>query len=176
MFTIFSEEELKQYIDHFEQNSQDTMWPLLVDRYLPGLECEIDVICDGENIVVPGIFEHIEKAGVHSGDSITVFPPISMSSEIKHTLIDYANKIATSAPVVGMMNIQFVVYDNKVYVLEVNPRSSRTVPIMSKVTGIPMIEWAVKVQLGASLSDLCPEHGLSRTKLFFSESSCIFFK
>ncbi|HEY2420648.1 MAG TPA: carbamoyl-phosphate synthase (glutamine-hydrolyzing) large subunit [Neobacillus sp.] len=174
MFTIFSEEELRQYIKQLEGNSQDTMWPLLVDRYLPGLECEIDVICDGEMIVVPGIFEHIERAGVHSGDSISIFPPISLSTTIKARLIDYASKIALSAPIVGMMNVQFVIYEKEVYVLEVNPRSSRTVPIMSKVTGIPMIEWAVMVQLGVSLLDLCPRQGLQPEPHYFSVKAPVF--
>ena len=119
MFTIFSEEELNYYIQQLEENnSQEKMWPLLVDRYMPGLECEIDVISDGKNIVVPGIFEHIERAGVHSGDSISVFPPISLSKEIKETLIDYAEKIAQSAPIIGIMNIQFVIYQNQVLVLK----------------------------------------------------------
>jgi len=113
MFTIFSEEELSQYIVQLEQNSQASMWPLLVDKFLPGVECEIDVICDGGTIVVPGIFEHIEKAGVHSGDSITVFPPISLTAKVKETLIDYAGKIAKSASVIGMMNIQFVIYEDE---------------------------------------------------------------
>jgi carbamoyl-phosphate synthase large subunit len=108
MFTIFSEEELTFYINQLEENSHDTMWPLLVDRFLPGLECEIDIISDGNNIVVPGIFEHIEKAGVHSGDSISVFPPITLSDDQKETLMDYANKIATATPIIGIMNIQFV--------------------------------------------------------------------
>jgi carbamoyl-phosphate synthase large subunit len=174
MFTIFSEEELRQYIKQFEDNSQDTMWPLLVDRYLPGLECEIDVICDGETMVVPGIFEHIEKAGVHSGDSISIFPPISIPDNLKITLIDYAEKIAKSTPIVGMMNVQFVIYDNQVYVLEVNPRSSRTVPIMSKVTGIPMVEWAVMVQLGVALTDLCPTKGLIAEPHYFSVKAPVF--
>nr|WP_263323097.1 carbamoyl-phosphate synthase (glutamine-hydrolyzing) large subunit [Neobacillus sp. Marseille-Q6967] len=175
MFTIFSETELKQYIKQLEENaSQEKMWPLLVDRYMPGLECEIDVICDGKNIVVPGIFEHIERAGVHSGDSISIFPPISLSDEIKQTLIDYADKIAQSAPIIGMMNIQFVVYQNQVYVLEVNPRSSRTVPIMSKVTGIPMIEWAVNAQLGVSLDRLSQEKGLLTEPNYYSVKAPVF--
>jgi carbamoyl-phosphate synthase large subunit len=174
MFTIFSEAELSQYILQLKKNSQATMWPLLVDKYLPGLECEIDVICDGENIVVPGIFEHIEKAGVHSGDSISVFPPISLSEKIKETLIDYAEKIANSAPVIGIMNIQFVIYEGQVNVLEVNPRSSRTVPIMSKVTGIPMIEWATRVQLGETLSDLCSTKGLMDEPSYFSVKTPVF--
>jgi len=174
MFTIFSEAELNQYIAQLEKNSQASMWPLLVDKYLPGLECEIDAICDGENIVVPGIFEHIEKAGVHSGDSISVFPPVSLSEKVKETLIDYAEKIANSAPVIGIMNIQFVIYQEQVNVLEVNPRSSRTVPIMSKVTGIPMIEWATRVQLGETLSDLCSTKGLMDEPDYFSVKSPVF--
>ena len=174
MFTIFSEQELVQYIIQLEENSHAEMWPLLVDKFLPGLECEIDVICDGGNIVVPGIFEHIEKAGVHSGDSITVFPPISLSSKIKGTLIDYAGRIAKSAPVIGIMNIQFVIYDETVYVLEVNPRSSRTVPIISKVTGVPMIEWATRVQLGESLTELSQDLGLLAEPDYFSVKSPVF--
>ncbi len=174
MFTIFSEKELIDYMKQLEKNPNEKMWPLLVDKYIPGLECEIDVISDGENIVVPGIFEHIEKAGVHSGDSITVFPPISMTDEMKNTLIDYARKIAKTAPVIGMMNIQFVIYDHQVYVLEVNPRSSRTVPIISKVTGIPMIEWAISVQLGESLTNLCEQTGLQPEPAYFSVKAPIF--
>ncbi|MBO0961921.1 carbamoyl-phosphate synthase (glutamine-hydrolyzing) large subunit [Neobacillus sp. MM2021_6] len=174
MFTIFSEEELGQYISQLKNNSYDAMWPLLVDKFLPGLECEIDVICDGDQIVVPGIFEHIEKAGVHSGDSISVFPPISMSEVVKETIIQYAEKIAISAPVIGMMNIQYVVYENQVFVLEVNPRSSRTVPIISKVTGIPMIDWAVSAQLGEKLSDLSEVQGLLPEPGYYSVKAPIF--
>ena len=175
MFTIFSEEELNYYIQQLEENSsQEKMWPLLVDRFMPGLECEVDVISDGKNIVVPGIFEHIERAGVHSGDSISVFPPISLAKEIKETLIDYAEKIAKTAPIVGIMNIQFVIYQNQVLVLEVNPRSSRTVPIMSKVTGIPMIEWAVMVQLGVSLDSLSSVTGLLAEPNYYSVKAPVF--
>ncbi len=174
MFTIFSEQELSQYIVQLEKNSQAAMWPLLVDKFMPGLECEVDVISDGRTIVVPGIFEHIEKAGVHSGDSISVFPPISLSTKMKETLIDYAKKIAKSTPVIGIMNIQFVIYDETVYVLEVNPRSSRTVPIISKVTGVPMIEWATNVQLGDALTDLCPEDGLLTEPNYYAVKAPIF--
>jgi len=174
MYTIFSEQELDYYILQLEKNSNEAMWPLLVDKFLPGLECEIDVISDGKTIVVPGVFEHIERAGVHSGDSISVFPPISLSDKVKETLIDYAEKIARTAPVVGMMNIQFVFYDDKVYVLEVNPRSSRTVPIISKVTGVSMIELATRVQLGDSLPELCESLGLLPEPSYFSVKAPIF--
>jgi carbamoyl-phosphate synthase large subunit len=172
MFTLHSEDELIQYLKQLE--TQDQMWPLLVDRYMPGVECEIDVISDGQNIIVPGIFEHIERAGVHSGDSIAIFPSITLSTQTKETLIDYAEKIAKSMPIVGMMNIQFVVFNQQVLVLEVNPRSSRTVPIMSKVTGIPMIEWAINVQLGESLKDLHPETGLLREPAYYSVKGPVF--
>jgi carbamoyl-phosphate synthase large subunit len=174
MFTIYSEEELKRYIHQLVENSQEQMWPLLVDRYMPGLECEIDVISDGQEIVVPGIFEHIERAGVHSGDSISVFPPVSLSTEMKEILIDYADRIAKSMPIVGIMNIQFVIYENVVYVLEVNPRSSRTVPIISKVTGTPMIEWAIRVQLGEALKDLSSKIGLLPEPYYYAVKSPVF--
>lgn len=174
MFTIYCEEELKRYIHQLAENSQAQMWPLLVDRFIPGLECEVDVISDGTDIVVPGIFEHIERAGVHSGDSITVFPPVSLSAEIKKTLVDYSRRIAHSLPIIGIMNIQFVVFENVVYVLEVNPRSSRTVPILSKVTGTSMIEWATRVQLGESLKDLCSEQGLMTEPHYYSVKAPVF--
>ena len=174
MFTIFSEEELYQYIKQLEENANEKMWPLLIDKFMPGLECEIDVICDGDQIVVPGIFEHIEKAGVHSGDSITVFPPISIPDEVKSVLMDYASKIAKAASIIGMMNIQFVIYNEKVYCLEVNPRSSRTVPIMSKVTGVPMIEWAVRAQLGEKVSDFSSVTGLLEEPNYYSVKAPVF--
>ncbi|WP_160725428.1 carbamoyl-phosphate synthase (glutamine-hydrolyzing) large subunit [Bacillus sp. USDA818B3_A] len=174
MYTIYSEQELAGYIAQLEDNSHAEMWPLLVDKFLPGQECEVDVISDGKQIVVPGIFEHIEKAGVHSGDSITVFPPISLTNKVKETLIDYAGRIAKSAPVVGIMNIQFVIYDETVYVLEVNPRSSRTVPIISKVTGVPMIEWATNVQLGDSLLSLSQEIGLLAEPNYYAVKAPVF--
>lgn len=174
MFTIFSEAELKSYVGQLEQNANEKMWPLLVDKYLPGLECEIDCISDGSQILVPGIFEHIEKAGVHSGDSISVFPPISISSEQKALLIDYAERIAKTAPVIGIMNIQFVIHENQVYCLEVNPRASRTVPIISKVTGVPMIDLALSVQLGESLTDLTTVSGLRDEPNYYSVKAPIF--
>lgn len=172
MFTFYQKEELQDYVSNL--NAHEQMWPLLVDRYVPGLECEIDCICDGESIVVPGIFEHIEKAGVHSGDSISLFPSVSLSVEIKATIIEYAERIAKALPIVGIMNIQYVIHDSEVYVLEVNPRSSRTVPIMSKVTGIPMVEWATNVQLGDSLKDICPQLGLLKEPAYFSVKAPIF--
>ncbi|XJZ27914.1 carbamoyl-phosphate synthase (glutamine-hydrolyzing) large subunit [Bacillota bacterium Lsc_1132] len=174
MFTFYSKEELNHYVDQIEKNAYDQMWPLLVDRFVPGLECEMDVVSDGQEILVPGIFEHIERAGVHSGDSISIFPPLTIAPEIKDTLIDYAERIAKALPLVGIMNIQFVIHDGKVYVLEVNPRSSRTVPIISKVTGAPMIEWATKVQLGASVSTFSAQQGLLEEPGYFSVKKPVF--
>lgn len=172
MFTFYKEEELAQYI--LDLNTHEQMWPLLVDRYVPGLECEIDVISDGQSIVVPGIFEHIEKAGVHSGDSVSIFPPVSLSDEIKETIIEYANRISKALPIIGIMNIQYVIHENKVYVLEVNPRSSRTVPIISKVTRIPMIELATNIQLGDDLKDIHPGTGLLKAPAYYSVKAPVF--
>lgn len=157
MFIFNHPEELEQYAQQLEQRRNEKEWPLLVDKYVPGLECEMDVISDGQAVIIPGIFEHIEKAGVHSGDSVTIFPSISISPKVKEVLIDYARRIALEVPIIGLMNIQFVIADDVVYVLEVNPRSSRTVPIMSKVTRIPMIEWGTRVQLGESLAEIAQE-------------------
>jgi carbamoyl-phosphate synthase large subunit len=174
MHIFHNSEELKEYTKQLEEEYDRAMWPLLVDKYIPGLECEVDVISDGKDIIIPGIFEHIEKAGVHSGDSVTIFPTVSLDDTVKQTLVEYSKRIALTLPVVGMMNIQFVVADKKVYVLEVNPRSSRTVPIMSKVTQIPMIEWATYVQLGESLQNLHDQQGLLPEPDFYSVKAPIF--
>ncbi|MDG5787487.1 carbamoyl-phosphate synthase (glutamine-hydrolyzing) large subunit [Evansella sp. AB-P1] len=174
MFICYSDKEVEKYLSRILEDGNDRCWPLLVDQYLPGMECEIDVISDGESIVVPGIFEHLEKAGVHSGDSVSLFPPATMTEETKKTVIHYGEKIAKHLPIVGMMNIQYVVHNDVVYVLEVNPRSSRTVPIMSKVTGVPMIEWATHVQLGTKLSKLSEELGLLPEPSFYSVKAPIF--
>ncbi|WP_456276747.1 carbamoyl-phosphate synthase (glutamine-hydrolyzing) large subunit [Bacillus sp. AK128] len=174
MYIFHKEEDLISYISRLLASGNERIWPLLVDSYIPGLECEVDVISDGKDIVIPGIFEHIEKAGVHSGDSVTVFPPVTLSEQIKETLIDYATRISTSLSIIGMMNIQFVISNETVYVLEVNPRSSRTVPIMSKVTGIPMVEWATNVQLGDSLKSISMKLGLLQEPNYYSVKAPVF--
>ena len=117
-----------------------------------GREVEVDAICDGKDVLIPGIMEHIERAGVHSGDSIAVYPPQSISAECKEQIIEITTKIALGLKVIGLVNIQFVIHDDQVYVIEVNPRSSRTVPFLSKVTGIPMANLATKVILGRTIS------------------------
>ena len=135
---------LSQHIDN----------PVLIDKYLMGTEVEVDAICDGTDYLIPGIMEHIERAGVHSGDSISVYPARTLSPRIRETIIDYTGKLAKALDVVGLVNIQYVVYNDAVYVIEVNPRSSRTVPYISKVTGVPMVDLATKIMLGASLKSL----------------------
>ncbi|SDN33795.1 carbamoyl-phosphate synthase (glutamine-hydrolyzing) large subunit [Alkalicoccus daliensis] len=170
MYICYKESELYSYLERLQATTNDRCWPLLVDSFIPGLECEVDVISDGKNILIPGIFEHIEKAGVHSGDSITVFPPQSLSEEHIQKIISISESIALNTPVIGMMNIQFVIENNLVHVLEVNPRASRTVPIMSKVTGVKMVEEAVKCQLGYSLDTTglmkAPDHITVKAPVF----------
>ena len=135
--------------------------PILIDKYLMGKEIEVDAVCDGEDILIPGIMEHIERAGIHSGDSISVYPAQTISDKIKRVLVDYTGKLARSLHVIGLINIQFIVYQDEVYVIEVNPRSSRTVPYISKVTGIPVVDLASRVILGAKIRDLGFEPGLA---------------
>lgn len=154
MFVCYNKEELIQNVNRVQVDTRDQCWPLLMDAYLPGLECEVDVVSDGKQVIMPGIFEHIEKAGVHSGDSTSVFPAVSLSDEQKQRIFEISKKIATELPIIGMMNIQFVIYQDEVYVLEVNPRASRTVPVISKVTGIPVVSVAVGTQLGIPLTEL----------------------
>lgn len=138
--------------------------PVLIDRYLTGKEIEVDAISDGETVVIPGIMEHIERAGVHSGDSIAVYPPQNLSEEIKQQIVEYTVKLAKGLNIIGLLNIQYVVSNNEVFVIEVNPRSSRTVPFLSKITNIPMANLATKVILGQKLTDLGYENGLAEEK------------
>ena len=134
--------------------------PVLIDKYMMGTEVEVDAICDGEDFVIPGIMEHIERAGIHSGDSISIYPCQNLTEHIKRVIIDYTEKLAKALHVIGLVNIQYVVYNHEVYVIEVNPRSSRTVPYISKVTGVPMVDLATKVILGKKLKDMGYKSGL----------------
>ncbi|MDP4153772.1 MAG: carbamoyl-phosphate synthase large subunit [Bacillota bacterium] len=152
MAIAHSDEDTKEFMEVINRVKQDN--PVLVDKYLMGKELEVDAICDGEDILIPGIMEHVERAGIHSGDSISVYPTQTISSKLKQTMVDYTNKLAKSLKVVGLVNIQFVIYNNEVYIIEVNPRSSRTVPYISKVTGVPMVDLATRCMLGAKLRDL----------------------
>ena len=138
--------------DWLNHPDSSTFFPLLVDKYVPGREAEVDAVCDGENVLIPGIFQHVEKAGIHSGDSVALFPAPELSDEVKQKIASYTDAIAREMGAIGLINIQFVIDGDTVYVLEVNPRASRTVPITSKVTGIPMVQLAVRAQLGEKLS------------------------
>lgn len=158
MEIVENQRDLEDYMEHAVKASPEH--PVLVDRYLIGSECEVDAICDGETVLISGIMEHIERAGVHSGDSMAVYPPQALSEEIKQTIEDYTIRLARGLNCIGMMNIQFVIHDNQVYVIEVNPRASRTVPFLSKVTNIPMAQIATKAILGEKLKDLGYEDGL----------------
>jgi carbamoyl-phosphate synthase large subunit len=159
MQIIYSDDDLQTYMT--DAVSASKSHPVLVDRYLQGVEVEVDAISDGETVVIPGIMEHIERAGVHSGDSIAVYPPQHLSQEIQNVLVDYTIKLARGLHVKGLINIQFVVQKGQVYVLEVNPRSSRTVPFLSKVTKVNMVDLAMKAVLGEkSLSSLGYQTGL----------------
>ena len=136
--------------------------PILIDKYMMGREIEVDAICDGEDVLIPGIMEHLERAGVHSGDSISVYPTQTISEKVKSTIVDYTRKLAKALHVVGLINIQYVLYNNTLYVIEVNPRSSRTVPYISKVTGIPMVNIATRLMMGRKLKDFKYGTGLYR--------------
>jgi carbamoyl-phosphate synthase large subunit len=149
--------------------------PVLIDKYILGREAEVDGICDGKDVLIPGIFEHIERAGVHSGDSIAVYPPHTLSQKIKDTIADYSIKLAKALKTVGLFNIQFVIdHGEKVYVIEVNPRASRTIPIMSKITGIPMVNVATKVILGETLQSLGYKPGLAKESEYTAVKAPVF--
>ena len=158
MQIAINDEDVEQYIGIINRIAQEH--PILVDKYLQGKEIEVDAICDGQDILIPGIMEHIERAGIHSGDSISVYPARTISDTAKKTIEEYTRRLAKSLPVIGMINIQFIVCGEDVYVIEVNPRSSRTVPYISKVTGIPIVPLATKMILGYKLRDLGYEPGL----------------
>ena len=161
MEIINNEKDLRDYMNRAVKASPEH--PVLVDSYLQGRECEVDAICDGTEVLLPGIMEHIERAGVHSGDSMAVYPPQTFSQEIIDTIVDYTKRLAIGLNCIGMMNIQFVVFEEQVYVIEVNPRASRTVPFLSKVTNIPMAQLATQMILGKNLKDLGYTEGLAET-------------
>jgi len=158
MEVVYNKKELEEYMKNAVKVSPDR--PVLVDKYLTGTEIEIDAISDGETVIVPGIMEHVERAGVHSGDSIAVYPPHRLSKELKEKAVQYTEKISRALNVKGVVNIQYVVSEGEIYVIEVNPRSSRTIPYLSKVTGVPMVDLATKALLGRKLKDLGWESGM----------------
>ena len=159
MEIVYNEEELTHYMEHAVEASPEH--PVLVDRYLTGTEIEVDAISDGDSVVIPGIMEHIERAGVHSGDSIAVYPPQNLSVRHIEQLVDYTTRLAKALKTVGLLNIQYVISRDEIYVLEVNPRASRTVPFLSKITGIPMANLATKAILGEKLVEMGYTPGLA---------------
>jgi carbamoyl-phosphate synthase large subunit len=159
MKIAFNDDEIEEFIGIINRIAQDH--PILVDKYLQGKEIEVDAVCDGTDILIPGIMEHIERTGVHSGDSISVYPAPTISEKVKETIVEYTKRLAQALHVVGLINIQFIAMNEEVYVIEVNPRSSRTVPYISKVTGIPIVDLATKVIIGNTIRGLGYEPGLA---------------
>ena len=158
MQIAINDKDVEEFIGIINRITQEH--PILVDKYLQGKEIEVDAVCDGEDILIPGIMEHIERAGIHSGDSISVYPAKSISDKVKATIEEYTRRLARSLHVIGLINIQFIAVDDEVYVIEVNPRSSRTVPYISKVTGIPIVPLATRVILGHKIKELGYKPGL----------------
>ena len=172
MEIVYNDNELKNYMTYAVKASQEH--PVLVDHYLQGKEVEVDAICDGTDVLIPGIMEHVERAGVHSGDSIAVYPPVSLPENVIKTIIQYTNKMALGLEVKGMINIQYIVRGNDVYVIEVNPRSSRTVPFLSKVTGIPMINVATKAAMGLTIKEQGYKAGLKLFPDYYAVKAPVF--
>ena len=158
MQIALSDSEIEEFMNIINRYAQDH--PILVDKYLQGVETEVDAVCDGEDIVIPGIMEHIERSGIHSGDSISVYPAQSLSDKVKETIAEYTRRLAKALHVIGLINVQFIAVGDEVYIIEANPRSSRTVPYISKVTGIPIVDLAAEVMLGKKLKDLGYTPGL----------------
>ncbi|MBQ6588141.1 MAG: carbamoyl-phosphate synthase large subunit [Butyrivibrio sp.] len=158
MQIALSDEEIEEFMNIINRYAQDH--PILVDKYLQGVETEVDAVCDGEDIVIPGIMEHIERSGIHSGDSISVYPAQSLSDKVKETIAEYTRRLAKALHVIGLINVQFIAVGDEVYIIEANPRSSRTVPYISKVTGIPIVDLAAQVMMGKKLKDLGYKPGL----------------
>ena len=172
MQVVYTDEELTKYMK--EAVSLSAEHPVLVDQYIQGKEIEVDAVADGEDILIPGIMEHVERAGVHSGDSISVYPNMSLPPEVETTLAVYTRRIAKALKVVGLVNIQYAFDGNRIYVIEVNPRASRTVPILSKVTGVPMVKLAVAAMLGKKLKDFSYGTGMYRKSSIYSVKVPVF--
>ena len=172
MIIAHSDQDIIEYMDIITRTALEN--PVLIDKYMMGKEVEVDAICDGTDFLIPGIMEHIERAGVHSGDSISVYPALTLTKKIRETIIEYTRRLATELHVIGLVNIQYVVYNNEVYVIEVNPRSSRTVPYISKVTGVPMVDIATKIMFGHTLKEQGYESGLYKEADFIAVKVPVF--
>ncbi|MBC8531405.1 carbamoyl-phosphate synthase large subunit [Gehongia tenuis] len=173
MEVVYSDEELISYVTQAVEFSSES--PILIDRYILGREVEVDGICDGDTVVIPGIMEHVERSGIHSGDSIAIYPSVHLSAEAVDTIVDYSVRMAKAIGVVGLFNVQFVLdTEENVYVIEVNPRASRTVPILSKVTGVPMVQVATQAIMGKKLADLGYSTGLVPAGEFYAVKAPVF--
>ncbi len=172
MEIVYNEEELRDYMSRAVKVTPDH--PVLVDRYMEGTEVEVDAIADGTDVVIPGIMEHVERAGVHSGDSIAVYPPQTLSSKVIYTIIDYTKRLALNLHVKGLLNIQYVVISDEVYVIEVNPRSSRTVPFLSKITDLRMVNIATRVAVGETLKEQGLKSGLVPPRPYVAVKAPVF--
>ncbi len=172
MSIVYTPAEVVTYMERILAQGIEN--PVLVDKYMMGTELEVDVISDGKDVLIPGVMQHVERAGVHSGDSIAVYPPFSINDKILKTVIESSEKLALSLGTKGLVNIQYLVYRNELYVIEVNPRASRTIPYISKVTGVPMVDLATKVMVGASLKSLGYGTGLYRTPPYFAVKVPVF--
>ena len=172
MIIAFSPEDIREYMGIILRTKQEN--PVLIDKYLEGREIELDAICDGKDVFVPGIMEHIERTGVHSGDSIAVYPALNIDDAMAETIFKVTERICRALDVRGLVNIQYVLYENDVYVIEVNPRASRTVPYISKVTGVPMCELATKTSLGETLSSLGYSSGIAKMPPYFAVKVPVF--
>ncbi|MCK4795982.1 MAG: ATP-grasp domain-containing protein, partial [Spirochaetes bacterium] len=172
MEIVYNDDELFKYMRFATSISPEH--PVLVDKYLIGKEVEVDAICDGQDVLIPGIFEHIERAGVHSGDSMAVFPPFNLSDEEISRLVEHTIKIGKKLNIIGLMNIQYVISERRIYCIEVNPRASRTVPIISKVTGIQMVNIATKIIAGKTLKDQGYKTGLIKSPNYSTIKAPVF--
>ena len=172
MQIAISDEEIEEFMEIINRIAQDH--PILVDKYLQGKEIEVDAVCDGTDILIPGIMEHIERTGVHSGDSISVYPAPTINQAVKEKIAEYTRRLAKALHVKGLINIQFIAIDEEVYVIEVNPRSSRTVPYISKVTGIPIVDLATEVIIGKTIRELGYEPGLQPEAEYFAIKMPVF--
>lgn len=172
MIIAHSDQDIIEYMEIITRTALEN--PVLIDKYMMGKEVEVDAICDGTDYLIPGIMEHIERAGVHSGDSISVYPALTLTKKIRETIVEYTRRLAMALNVIGLVNIQYVVYNNEVYVIEVNPRSSRTVPYISKVTGVPMVDIATKIMLGETLKEQGYQSGLHKEGDFIAVKVPVF--
>ena len=160
MTIAFSDEDLNEYMDIILYESIDA--PVLIDKYLRGIEIEVDAVCDGEDILIPGIMEHVERTGIHSGDSIAAYPALNIDDGLIERITDHTLRMVLAMNMKGLINVQYIVHEGDLYVIEVNPRASRTVPYISKVTGVPLVELATRAMLGERIKDMGYGTGLYR--------------